>query len=62
VVAVLLAGEEDQQVRDLQDSIVRQQETVKTLASTGQSTAEAEQVLEAMGEELEALQWRRRQS
>jgi hypothetical protein len=35
---------------------------VRILASTGQSTAEAEQVLAVMGEELEALRWRLRRS
>jgi len=56
------AIEGDRQVRDLKDAIARQQETVRVLASTGQSTAEAEQVLAAMGEELEAVPWRLRRS
>lgn len=58
----VVGGEEDQQIRDLQEAIAGRQETVRILASTGQSTAEAEQVLEAMAEELEALRWRRRRS
>jgi hypothetical protein len=33
---------------------------VRILASAGQSTVEAEQLLESMGEELEALQWKLR--
>ncbi len=58
----VVGGEDDQKIRELTGAIAHQQETVRILASTGQSTAEAEQVLAAMGEELEALQWRLRRS
>jgi len=53
-------GEAERQVRELEESIARQRETVRILGSTGQSTAEAEQLLESMGEALEALKWRLR--
>jgi len=53
-------GEAERQVRELEDSIARQRETVRILASAGQSTVEAEQLLESMEEELEALQWKLR--
>jgi putative DNA primase/helicase len=53
-------GEAERQVRELEDSIARQRETVRILASAGQSTVEAERLLESMGEELEALQWKLR--
>jgi hypothetical protein len=45
------------QIRELEENIARQQELVRTLASAGQSTAEADQLLESMGEALEALKW-----
>jgi hypothetical protein len=56
----VVEDEAERQVRELEDGIARQRETVRILASAGQSTAEAEQLLESMGEELEVLKWKLR--
>ena len=56
----VVGGEAERTIRQLEENIARQRKAVRILTSTGQSTAEAEQVLEGMGEELEALRWRLR--